>query len=106
MLLWRRLVRLWAVVRTDARLIWLALRHPRAPGWLKFACLGVLAYLISPIDVIPDVLPVIGVMDDLVIVPLLLRGLFKLLPPDVRADVLARAGHGEASPAGRGRLRT
>ena len=39
--MWKRLAVLWTVVRGDAKLLWMALRHPRAPGWLKLGTLGI-----------------------------------------------------------------
>ena len=85
----KRLTLLWTVVRGDARQLWFALRHPDAPGWLKWGTALIALYLISPIDLIPDVVPVIGLVDDLVLVPLAIRWLLKRLPPDV-AQAAAR----------------
>ena len=88
-MLLKRLTLLWTVVRGDARQLWFALRHPDAPGWLKWGTALIALYLISPIDLIPDVVPVIGLVDDLVLVPLAIRWLLKRLPPDV-AQAAAR----------------
>ena len=85
----KRLTLLWTVVRGDARQLWFALRHPDAPGWLKWGTALIALYLISPIDLIPDVVPVIGLVDDLVLVPLAIRWLLKRLPPEV-AQAAAR----------------
>lgn len=85
--MWKRLAMLWTVVRGDARQLWRALRHPGAPRWLWPAALGVLAYLISPIDLIPDFIPVIGVMDDIVLIPLAIRFILDRLPAHLRADI-------------------
>ena len=79
----KRLTLLWTVLRGDARLLWFALRHPDAPGWLKWGTALIALYLFSPIDLIPDVLPVIGMVDDLVLVPLAIRWLLKRLPPEI-----------------------
>jgi uncharacterized membrane protein YkvA (DUF1232 family) len=87
----KRLAALWAVVRGDARKLWLALRHPLAPKWLKGGALLIVLYLISPIDLIPDALPFIGVMDDLVVVPMAIRALLKRLPPALLADLERRS---------------
>ncbi len=92
MFAWKRLSVIWSVVKGDARLLWRALRHPLAPGWLKAACAGLVLYLLSPVDLIPDVIPVLGVMDDLVIVPLAINWLLKRLPASIRADIGAEAG--------------
>jgi uncharacterized membrane protein YkvA (DUF1232 family) len=79
----KRLTLLWAVLRGDARLLWFALRHPSAPNWLKWGCALVAVYLFSPIDLIPDMLPLIGMGDDLVLVPLAIRWMLNRLPPEI-----------------------
>ncbi len=88
-MLLKRLSLLWSVVRGDARLLWRALRHPQAPGWLKPAALALLAYLIWPVDLIPDFIPFVGVMDDIVLIPLAIRFLLDRLPGNLRADITA-----------------
>jgi uncharacterized membrane protein YkvA (DUF1232 family) len=92
----KRLTLLWTVLRGDARQLWFALRHPGAPGWLKLGTALIALYLLSPIDIVPDVLPVIGWVDDLVLVPLAIRWLLKFLPPEI-----ARAAAARRAPAGR-----
>ena len=81
--MWKRIALLWTLVRTDARRLWFALRHPAAPGWLKVGAALIVAYVISPIDLVPDVLPIIGVVDDFVLVPLAIRWLLNRLPPEI-----------------------
>lgn len=81
--MFKRIALLWTVLRGDARQLWFALRHPHAPGWLKVGTGLVALYLFSPIDLLPDVLPVIGMVDDLVLVPLAIRWLLKRLPPEI-----------------------
>lgn len=88
----KRITLLWALLRGDARQLWFALRHPNAPGWLKVGTALIALYLLSPIDVIPDVVPFLGVMDDLVLVPLAVRYLLKRLPPDVAQAAAKRRG--------------
>jgi uncharacterized membrane protein YkvA (DUF1232 family) len=89
--MWKRLSVLWAVVRGDARLLWLALKHPLSPTWLKPA-VGLMAlYVLSPVDLIPDVIPFLGLADDVVLVPLAIRFLLKRLPERVRSDIQAAA---------------
>lgn len=83
--MFKRLTLLWGLVRGDARQLWFALRHPAAPGWLKVGTAMVVLYLVSPIDFIPDAIPFLGAVDDLVIVPLAIRLLLKRLPPDIAA---------------------
>ncbi len=85
--MWKRVSLLWTVVRGDARLLWRALRHPQAPGWLKPAALLLLLYGVSPVDFIPEVIPVLGVVDDIVLIPLAIRFLLDKLPAGLRADI-------------------
>ncbi len=85
--MWKRLSLLWTVVRGDARLLWLALKHPLSPGWLKPAVALMVIYVVSPVDLIPDVIPILGLMDDVVLVPLAIRFVLKRLPARVRADI-------------------
>lgn len=85
--MFKRLSLLWSLVKGDARLLWRALRHPQSPGWLKLGTLGIALYLLSPIDLIPDVIPVICVLDDIVLVPLAIRFLLNRLPAQLRADL-------------------
>ncbi len=89
--MWKRLAMLWALVRGDARRLWLALRHPLSPGWLKGAVVLMALYLLSPVDLVPDFIPVLGLMDDLVLLPLAIRFVLNRLPATVRADI----GHGQ-----------
>lgn len=79
----KRLTLLWTVLRGDARELWFALRHPDAPNWLKWGTVLIALYLFSPVDLIPDFLPVIGMVDDIVLVPLAIRWLLKRLPPEI-----------------------
>jgi uncharacterized membrane protein YkvA (DUF1232 family) len=88
---WKRLTLLWSVIRGDARLLWFALRHPLAPGWLKPAVALVVVYLLSPLDLVPDTIPVLGLVDDVVLVPLAIAFLVKRLPAALREDFARRA---------------
>lgn len=94
--MWKRLSVIWVAVRGDAKRLWYALGHPEAPTWLKAGAAAIVLYLLSPVDLIPDVLPVVGVLDDLVIVPLALRWLLSRLPAHIRAHADARADSGRA----------
>ena len=63
--------RQWArVVKRDAHAIYLAARDPRVPWYAKALALCVAGYALSPIDLIPDFVPVLGYLDDVIIVPL------------------------------------
>jgi uncharacterized membrane protein YkvA (DUF1232 family) len=84
---WKRISVVWAVVKGDARLLWRALRHPQAPNWLKLGAAGLVLYLLSPVDLIPDLVPMLGVVDDLVLLPLAVRWMLGRLPENIRRDI-------------------
>jgi uncharacterized membrane protein YkvA (DUF1232 family) len=81
--MFKRLTLLWTVLRGGARQLWFALRHPAAPAWLKVGAALIVLYVVSPIDIVPDFIPFVGVLDDLVLVPLAIRFLLKRLPPEI-----------------------
>jgi uncharacterized membrane protein YkvA (DUF1232 family) len=83
--------------------LYLAARDPRTPWYAKGWLLLVLAYALSPIDLVPDFIPVVGYLDDLVIVPLGIWIGLRMLPSPVLADARAAAQDTLATP---GRLRT
>ena len=72
-------------------MLWLALRHPHAPGWLKWGVGALLLYVLSPVDLIPDVIPLFGVVDDVVLLPLAIRFMLRKLPATLRAEIGAGA---------------
>ena len=82
--------------------MWLAARDERTPLAAKLLAGAVAAYALSPIDLIPDAIPVLGLLDDLVLVPLGLALAIRLLPADVLAE--ARASVAARAPAERSRL--
>ena len=90
--MFKRLTLLWTVLRGDARQLWFALRHPAAPGWLKWGTALIALYLLSPIDLIPEAIPFLGVVDDLVLVPLAIRWLLSRLPPEIAAASAMKRG--------------
>lgn len=85
--MWTRVVMIWTTLRGDLRLLWRALRHPQCPGWVKLASAGLLLYLVLPIDIIPDVLPLIGVVDDVLIFGFGVKWLVRKLPASLRAQI-------------------
>lgn len=68
-----------------------AIRHPETPLRLRLAGLGLILYLASPIDLIPIMVPVVGLLDDLLLVPWGLGQVVSRLPGDARADAEAAA---------------
>jgi uncharacterized membrane protein YkvA (DUF1232 family) len=89
----KRLVLLWTLLRSDARQLWRALRHPASPAWLKWAVAGLALYLLSPVDLLPDFIPILGLVDDLVLIPLAIRFLLGKLPAHVKRDIDGRTVH-------------
>ena len=82
----------WArSVRRDVRAVYLASRDPRTPWYAKAAAIAVAAYALSPIDLIPDFIPVLGQLDDVIIVPLGIWLVVRMIPPDVLAEHHATA---------------
>ena len=82
--MFKKLTALYALIRKDARILWYALRHPARPAWLVPSVALIGLYLLSPIDLIPDVLPVIGLVDDFVLIPLVIAWLVSRLPADLK----------------------
>jgi uncharacterized membrane protein YkvA (DUF1232 family) len=81
--------------RNELIVLWRAFIAPGTPLWLKGLMLLVPLYLISPIDVIPDVIPILGWVDDLVIIPLLVSWLVSLLPQNAAPGGAYRAKSGD-----------
>ncbi len=88
----RERLREWArSVKTDIRALGLAMGDPRVPWYAKLLAAGVVAYALSPIDLIPDVIPVIGYLDDLLLLPLGIVLVVRMIPPELMADLRERA---------------
>jgi uncharacterized membrane protein YkvA (DUF1232 family) len=77
----------WAsALKRDVVAVWIAARDPRVPWYAKALGMAVAAYALSPIDLIPDFIPVLGYLDDLIIVPLGLLLVIRLIPPALMAE--------------------
>ena len=77
--------------KRDVVALWLAARDPRVPWYAKAMAAAVAAYALSPIDLIPDFVPVLGYLDDLLIVPAGIIVAVKLIPTQVMADLREKA---------------
>lgn len=85
-------LRRWAtLIKKDVFVLWFAFRDPRTPWWNKLGMLGLVAYGVSPIDLIPDVISFVGLLDDAVIIPTGVMILLRLLPREVRITSSERA---------------
>lgn len=92
----------WArLLKRDVLALWIAARDSRTPWFAKLAAGAVAAYALSPIDLIPDFIPILGYLDDLIIVPLGILLVVKLIPPVLMAEYRAMAA-GQAKQASYG----
>jgi uncharacterized membrane protein YkvA (DUF1232 family) len=95
-------MRIWARgLRRDSHALYLASRDPRVPWYAKLLAVSVAAYALSPIDLIPDFIPVVGYLDDLIIVPLGIWLVVSLIPDEVMAEHRARADEAGQRPTSR-----
>ncbi|QNP47341.1 YkvA family protein [Diaphorobacter aerolatus] len=77
----------WAKrIKRDGVTLWFAGKHPQTPWFAKSLALFVVAYALSPIDLIPDFIPILGLVDDILLLPALIWLTVKLLPTSVLAD--------------------
>jgi uncharacterized membrane protein YkvA (DUF1232 family) len=101
-----KLIKIWKQrvrrLKTETYAIYLAYRDPRVPWYAKILIAFVVAHTFSPIDLIPDFIPVLGYLDDLVIAPLGIALAIKMIPADVMAQCRAEAGAamGQNGPTG------
>ncbi len=85
---WRKAA---VALKGEALALYFALRHPRTPRAAKVLAAAVVAYAFSPVDLIPDFIPFLGYVDDLVILPLGISMAIRLVPPDVMVECRAQA---------------
>jgi uncharacterized membrane protein YkvA (DUF1232 family) len=85
-------LRRWAKgLKRDGLTLWFACKHPATPWYAKALGVFVVAYALSPIDLIPDFIPVLGYLDDVLLLPGLIFLAIKLLPTQVLADCRQQA---------------
>lgn len=99
----KRVLGLLKIFRRDILVMLLAMFHKDTPGKVRGLLLAAILYLLSPVDILPDTIPLLGIMDDVVIVPAAVYGLMRLLPLHVRQGSEDRASylirHGTAAVA-------
>ncbi len=89
----------WArLIKRDVHALYLAGRDPRVPWYAKALAVVVAGYALSPIDLIPDFIPVVGYLDDLLLVPLGIVLVIRLIPPDIMAEHRAAAAAAQNRP--------
>ena len=95
-------IKTWArSLKRDAHAIYLASRDPRVPWYAKALAIAVAAYALSPIDLIPDFIPVIGYLDELFILPLGIWLVVRLIPDGIMVEYRARANEAGQRPTSR-----
>jgi uncharacterized membrane protein YkvA (DUF1232 family) len=96
-------LRRWArALKQQALVVYYAARDPRTPWPVRLFALAVAAYAFSPIDLIPDFIPVLGYVDDLILIPLGVALVVRWVPADVMADAKAKAHDTARRPTSRG----
>ncbi|MFH1368004.1 MAG: YkvA family protein [Elusimicrobiota bacterium] len=78
-------------LKSDVFLLYHAFRDKRTPWYARLIAVLVVLYAVSPVDLIPDFIPVIGHLDDIIIIPLGIYMAFRLIPPEVLKDHRARS---------------
>ena len=96
-------LRRWArAFKEQSLVVYYAARDPRTPWPVRLLALAVAAYAFSPIDLIPDFIPVLGYLDDLVLLPLGVALVVRWVPAEVMGDAKAKARETVQRPASRG----
>jgi uncharacterized membrane protein YkvA (DUF1232 family) len=88
-------------LKRETTALWFALRDPRTPWPARMVGAMVVAYALSPIDLIPDFIPVLGLLDDLILLPLGIALCVRLIPAAVFEDARRRAIDADRRPANR-----
>lgn len=78
-------------LKAETFVLYLAARHPDTPWYAKLLVAAIVAYAFSPIDLIPDFIPIVGYLDDLVLIPIGIALAIKLVPPTALAECRERA---------------
>lgn len=85
-------------IKRDVLAVWIAARDPRTPWYAKVMAAAVAAYALSPIDLIPDFIPVLGYLDDLLLLPIGILLVVRMIHADLMAEFRAEAVLLEAKP--------
>jgi uncharacterized membrane protein YkvA (DUF1232 family) len=88
-------------IRRDVLALWIAARDSRTPWAARALCAAIAAYALSPIDLIPDVIPVLGLLDDAILLPGLILLAIRLVPPPLMEEFRAEAERRQDRPVSR-----
>lgn len=89
--MWERWKQLARQLKKDVLALYLVARDPRCPIMVKGLLVVIVGYALSPIDLIPDMIPVLGQLDDLILLPIAIALVIRLIPADLLAECRARA---------------
>ena len=97
-------IRAWAErarrLRIELLALYLAARHPQTPWYAKLLVAGFVAYAVTPVDLFPDALPILGIVDDLIFVPLAIAVAIRFVPSHVLAECRSTANERMAAQSG------
>jgi uncharacterized membrane protein YkvA (DUF1232 family) len=91
-------------IKRDVVALWIAARDPRTPWHAKTVCAAIAAYALSPIDLIPDFIPVLGYLDEVILLPLAIMLAVRLVPPELMTEFRAAAVLQERRPVSKAGL--
>ena len=99
--MWERL-KAWArTMKREVHALWLSARDRRTPWYAKAMAMVIAAYALSPIDLIPDFIPVLGYLDEVILLPIAIMLAVRLVPKEVLAEHREAALRAEARPVSR-----
>jgi uncharacterized membrane protein YkvA (DUF1232 family) len=91
-------------LKSEVHALYLAARHPRTPWYAKLFLVAIVGYALSPIDLIPDFIPVLGLVDEIILLPFAIALAVKMIPPDVIEECRAQAAQAQLRGSRMGRI--
>lgn len=98
---WGRLKQWARQIKRDVHALYFAARDPRTPWLPKVLALLIAAYALSPIDLIPDFIPILGYLDEIILLPIAIAFVVRLIPPPLMAEHRTAAAAAETRPVSR-----
>jgi len=93
----------WArAIKKDVAALYIAGRDPRVPWYVKAAAVAIAAYALSPIDLIPDFIPVLGYLDEVILLPIAIALVIRMIPEPLMAEFREEAQRRSGRPTSRG----
>lgn len=101
MSMWKQLKDWASILMRDVHAVYLASRDHRVPWFVKVFAIFIVGYALSPIDLIPDFIPILGYVDELILLPLALKLVIYMIPPAIMAEHRALAAAAQEPPVSR-----